>query len=216
MRGCGGEETFFQTRYHAYRDIAWYFGFFVVINFCFGVWAFSIIDTKDTNKLKPRPLRDDCNHINVFLEIYGGICFTECLQCALLVATLHAMPRSPTCAGFTLLVASSFFLLFMIKGLGLVLGVVWLWDDDARICESKVTWLFHQASDYLGIVLLQFAFQLFVGNAFLVVCGMADAMSEAMYRFRQLRSSKDNDKLSNMENGKRKRRQSRHAARQGY
>jgi len=55
---------------------------------------------------------------------------------------------------------------------------LWIWGENANICEIVVSPLYQSASRYLFALLVVYGFQMFIGTAFLFGCGLGKAVDE--------------------------------------
>lgn len=157
------------------RRISWYMVLFVVVNFAFCVWGFSIVEGSSSGA---------CGDINRFDKLVASVSLIEAVVNGLLAAGFLVLMHGAGPALFTLVLLVVYGALMFIKTTGAVLGVVWLWADQMETCKASHASLWHHGDQYLKGVLLVLAIQWMVGSFLLLALGLANAVDEAYYTMR--------------------------------
>jgi len=171
------DDTSIDWKHHAYLDIVRYLQFFAALNLAFGIWGLVESDSLATAHLEPQ-VQDVCERVNNFLEALSIGCFIETGITLFLALSIFSVPAGGWWAFSTVLSFGLFCLLFVLKTIALMIGIIWIWGEDANICESVIAPLYKASSRYLFGVLVVYGFQLVVGTAFLFGCGLGKAVDE--------------------------------------
>jgi len=213
--GCEG---FFDSLHHAYVEMAWYFGVMVVAALAFAVAGFVLIDkgvnnaemvlvqshaytpdTTDANgqykTITYESWEFPCQILNSSLQWLAWGEVAEGVVALLIAFTIASIMRSQCFAVFGLINIALYVLVLLGKLAISVLSVLWVWGENTRHCRSQTTHLYNVAQYYLIGYLSFFAFQLLFGTAFLVCCGMADAVKEGMFQVTQSYRDYDREDL---------------------
>jgi len=74
----------------------------------------------------------------------------------------------------------TFFLTYVFKTILLMMGILWIWSEDAHPCETGARSFYDNASRYLFGSMVVYGFQLFFGTSFLIGCGLEHAVEEGL------------------------------------
>jgi len=157
--------------------------FFAVANIAFAIWAFAEANTSVTGELQQPD--EHCENFNRFLHLFGWCCLVEAAVNALIAFSVWGMQtqhHSSVCAGFAFLNVNLFFLYFVGKTVLLILGVLWIWGEDARHCTKLVPSLSKSTSRYLTGMLIVFGYQVVLGALFMFGCGLDHLLRDAYLR----------------------------------
>ena len=99
---------------------------------------------------------------------------------ALLVYGFLHLMQTYFAALFALVNLCLYGLLLLLKTIGVILGVVWLWGLEMQHCKSSVGTLYPRADLYLRCAIGIIAFQYCVGTFMLLCCGLHHAVDEAV------------------------------------
>jgi len=164
-------------KHHAYLDVVRYLQFFVALNIAFGIWGLVESDSRATFSLESQT-QHVCDRVNSFMEVFSVGCFVEAGITLFLAWSIFAVPAGGWWAVFTVFSFGLFCLYFVSKTIALLISIIWIWGEDANICEATIASLYQAASRYLFGLLVVYGFQLFVGTAFLFGCGLGKAVEE--------------------------------------
>lgn len=180
-------DTLFEFRHHAYIEMAWYFGMLVIINIAYGLWGSTCIDVKGVSNNIPdsNPHKDACKSINNFLIVFVVLSFADIFISLMLACGLPNIMRGPKWAACGLTNLFLFLLLFLGKCIIVILGVVWIWGQDVKPCQTLVPDLYTDANRYLWACVIVVSLQLLVGTAYLLGFGLQDAVEEGVDQLEQ-------------------------------
>lgn len=74
---------------------------------------------------------------------------------------------------------------FVGKAVSIVLGVIWIWGVDNVPCHTAAAGLYKASSTYLIAAIVLFGVQLILGSVYLLLCGMMDALHEAVNNIKE-------------------------------
>mmetsp|Transcript_43248 Transcript_43248/g.84766 ORF Transcript_43248/g.84766 Transcript_43248/m.84766 type:complete len:206 (+) Transcript_43248:43-660(+) len=179
--------SYFVPNIHAYSDMSKCFCIFVAFSLGLGAWGLASTNTKEINNiLHPASgagnvhLGSVCSQMNSFLHFYGFTCFAEAgVTLSLGYSMLHIM-KNASWGCFSLCNMSVYILCFLAKAIILTMGVIWTWGVDNVPCHTKAKDLYSTTSTYLAVALAMFGVQVIIGSVFLLLCGLMDALHEAV------------------------------------
>jgi len=174
---------FFEARYHAYVEIAWYFMFFAILALVQGIWAMITMSPVAMLGLVGLDTYSTCNLIEQWLRFASYWSFAEAGLSLICAMSIPSVMRSPRWALSGLSGLSLYGLLFFSKGILAMLGVMWIFGEDAKVCESPVPTLFYPAQKFMYGFGGCYLFQLMFGSLFVMHCGLADVWQEAMHNY---------------------------------
>jgi len=171
------DDTSIDWKHHAYLEIVRYFQFFVALNTAFGIWGWIEIDSPVIAGLNPS-YQQTCSKFNEFMGALSIGCFVESGITLFLAMSVFSVPSGGWWALSTVLSFGLFSVYFLFKTIALMIGILWIWGENANICEIIASPLYQSASRYLFALLVVYGFQIFVGTAFLFGCGLGKAVDE--------------------------------------
>jgi len=174
---------FFEARYHAYVEIAWYFAMFTVFSLVQGIWAMSILDPTSIGELEGLDTYYTCNLIEEWLFISSIGMFVEAFLSLICALSVPSVMRSARWALTGLCGLSLYATFFLAKSVWAMLGVMWIFGENAKVCIDAVDTLFYASQKYMYAFGGVFLFQLVFGSAFVMFCGLADVWQEAMHNY---------------------------------
>ncbi len=84
-------------------------------------------------------------------------------------------------AVFGLISIILFLLLLVVKLILVILTAVWLWSHNTQHCKTQTPDLYEHATAYFAAYDIIFVFQVLFGSAFMICCGLRDAVHEGMH-----------------------------------
>lgn len=183
---------FFESRFHAYMGMSWYFTIFAIVNIMLGIWGLSIIDDAAVAADgRPGPgSKYDCAPINKFARLLGSETIVEAMVCGILVFGVLQLVHGLWWAVLAVVTFTLYGLLVFLKAVAVLLGVIWLWGDAKHFCSGAVGPLYNHVDLYLKVCLVVVTFQYTFGTFCLISCGLHHAVDEALH---QLRGRDDDD-----------------------
>jgi len=180
-RSRSEDDASIDWKHHAYLDVVRYLHFFVALNLAFGLWGLIESDTRATSHLDGQ-IQVVCDRVNTFMRAFAVGCVIESGVTLFLALSIFSVAAGGWWAFSTVLSFGLFCVYFVAKSIALMISVIWIWGEDANICETAISTLYQAASRYLFGLLVVYGFQLFVGTAFLFGCGLGKAVDEGWVR----------------------------------
>jgi len=143
----------------------------------FGIWGYLEVDSYGLQNVDST-YQNTCGRMNSFLGSLSVCCFVESGITLVLAISIYSVADGGWWAALTVLSFSLFGLYFILKTIALMIGILWVWGENANICESVVPALYKAASHYLFGLLVVYGFQLSIGTSFLFGCGLGGAVDE--------------------------------------
>jgi hypothetical protein len=126
-----------------------------------------------------------CNHMNSFLHYYGMACLAEAVITCLLAWSMWNIMKNANWGCFSLCNMALYVAVFVAKSGFLVMGVLYVWGLDTAPCHAVTPKLYKGASIYLTAALVVFGVQIILGSVYLLLCGLMDALHEAINNIKE-------------------------------
>eukprot|EP01006_Ploeotia_vitrea_P064560 TRINITY_DN88203_c0_g1_i1.p1 TRINITY_DN88203_c0_g1~~TRINITY_DN88203_c0_g1_i1.p1 ORF type:complete len:208 (-),score=59.20 TRINITY_DN88203_c0_g1_i1:54-653(-) len=178
--------SFFESRFHAYIGISWYFFALMIVSIGLGGWALdSVNEAAVAASSPPGPgLQYNCGNINRFLKLIGACSVLEGIISGVLAFAFITLMRGYLWALFAIGVLLVYGLLIFLKAVTVIVGVVWIWGDAQEFCSTAAAPLYVHADLFLKAVIGVLTVQLLFGTSFLMGCGLHHAIDEALHHIR--------------------------------
>jgi hypothetical protein len=180
--------SYFESRYHAYYGIFWYFVSFVILWTILAIWAFSIVDDKAMSKSNAA---SRCSNLNLFADTMGLSGAIEVVLSGMLAGAFMTLMNGVGFAYFAVISLILYGVHMLCKTIVVMMGVVWIYGSSQSYCKATVPSVFNNVSIFFLVTLGVLTFQYVVGTFILLSCGLHYAVHEAYYHIRGQDTGKD-------------------------